>query len=483
MAVSNLEETLAAIGYVKVIVTIKEKGAAAAASKAQIETSMRDHFMAPDAAQIESLAAAASRETGRKIKRPEALTSRRVRIYPHLGLAVGSVDSTGLASLQADPQVGKIDKAPEISLIKPVKALAIKTGNGPTWGIKRLGVDKLWDAGFTGQGSLVGHLDTGVDGSHPALAGALHKFAEFDLAGDLVPNAQAHDSGEHGTHTAGTIAGRPVAKGQFGVAPDAQLASAMVIEGGQVVERILGGMDWVIGEGARILSMSLGLRGFTAAFQSVIDALRAANVLPVIAAGNEGAQTSRSPGNYANVLSIGAMDENDNVPDFSSSQTFNRPVNPLCPALVGPGVAITSCVPDNRYEMMDGTSMATPHIAGLAALLLQARPNATADQLEAAIIGSCTLPATMEQARANRGVPDAVKAFELLTGSQLPAADASVARRRRAAPKRGSARKRPSPPRPPGRRVTKSRIAKKMAGRPKAAAARRKKTSVKRRRA
>ena len=113
------------------------------------------------------------------------------------------------------------------------------------------------------------------------------------------------DSDEHGTHTAGTIVGRAGLKGAFGVAPEAQLASAMVIEGGQVIDRILAGMDWLIGEGVHIMSMSLGLRGFTPAFQAVIDALRAANVLPVIAVGNEGPNTSRSPGNYANVLSVG----------------------------------------------------------------------------------------------------------------------------------------------------------------------------------
>jgi subtilisin family serine protease len=462
MAGSSLEDTLAAIGYVKVIVTMKDRTAVAATS----ETAMQDHFIAPDTAQTQSLVAAATRSAGRQIRRAESLAERRVRIYPNLGLAVGSVDASGLVSLQADPQVGKVDKAPEISLIKPVEARPIKTGVGPTWGIKRLNVERLWQAGFTGQGVVVGHLDTGVDGKHPALAGAIKKFAEFDLAGDRVPNAPARDSGVHGTHTAGTIVGRPVSKGRFGVAPDAQLASAMVIEGGQVIERILAGMDWVIGEGARVLSMSLGLRGFTPAFQTVIDALRAANVLPVIASGNEGPRTSRSPGNYANVLSIGAIDVHDVVPDFSSSQSFNRAISPLCPAIVAPGVAITSCVPGKKYETMNGTSMATPHVAGLAALLLQARPTATADQLEAAIIGSCARPEAMEEARANHGVPDAVRAYELLTGSQLPAAQVSVAPRRRTPAKKRSARGRSSshPPRS---------VAKKMARRPKVAASRR----------
>jgi subtilisin len=177
--------------------------------------------------------------------------------------------------------------------------------------------------------------------------------------------------------------------------------------------------------------MSLGLRGFTPAFQTVIDALRAANVLPVIAVGNEGPNTSRSPGNYANVLSVGAMDSNGQVADFSGSEQFGRPVNPLCPALVAPGVGILSCVPGGNYKTMDGSSMATPHIAGLAALLLQASPTATADDLERAIVGSCTLPVGMPQPRGSHGVPDAVLAFQLLTGSQLPAAAAAAASPRR----------------------------------------------------
>lgn len=452
MAGSGIDDTLAAIGYVKVIASLKQGVGAAAASKTQIEGSIRDHFMAPDTQQVQSLAATATRSAGRTFRRSESLASRRVRVYPHLGLAVGEVTSEGLASLQADPQVDKIDKAPELSLIRPVDEHAARTGTGPTWGIKRLGADRLWQAGITGKGVIVAHLDTGVDGTHPALRGAIAKFAQFDMAGDQVPNAPATDSDEHGTHTAGTIVARPVANGRFGMAPDAQLASAMVIEGGQVIDRILGGMDWAIGQGARVLSMSLGLRGFTPAFQSVIDALRAANVLPVIAVGNEGPTTSRSPGNYANVLSIGAMDANDQVADFSGSQNFNRPINPLCPTLVGPGVDVVSCVPGGKFKTMDGSSMATPHIAGLAALLLEALPTATVNDLEAAIIFSCSLPPSMPQARANHGVPDAVRAYLRLTGQQqLPAVAAAVTKRR-SKPARG--RKSPSR-RPPTRHAAK----------------------------
>ena len=182
------------------------------------------------------------------------------------------------------------------------------------------------------------------------------------------------------------------------MAPEAKLASAMVIEGGQVIDRILGGMDWIIGQNVRIMSMSLGLRGFNPAFQTIVDALRAANVLPVIAIGNEGPLTSRSPGNYHNVLSVGAMNANNKVADFSGSQRFDRPVDPLCPDLVAPGVAILSCVPGGLHEEMDGSSMATPHVAGLAALLLQAKPDATAEQLKAILIHANVRPACMKPA-------------------------------------------------------------------------------------
>ena len=317
-----------------------------------------------------------------------------------------------------------------------------------TWGLKRLGITQLWDSGLTGAGILVGHLDTGVDGKHPALKSAIGEFAEFDLLGNLVPNAKAHDTDQHGTHTAGTIAGRKVTSTAFGVAPGAKLASAIVIEGGQVIARILAGMDWAVGLQVRILSMSLGLRGFHEDFLPLVRILRARNVLPIFAVGNEGPGTSRSPGNYEQVLSVGAGDESDMVPDFSSSQQFIKPSQLLVPDLVAPGVGIISSVPGGGFAEMDGTSMATPHIAGLAALLFEAVPTATADQVEAAIIGSCQLPATMAVERANRGVPDGPRALGILTGSlgvappsPAPSAASSTGRRARKAPKKGGSRK------------------------------------------
>jgi subtilisin len=450
---SSLDETIAAVGYAQVIVTLKAsplilaarraskdavRGAGletAASSLQDAERALQNFFIVPSEAQAESLAASAERAASRSFSRPESLSTRKVRIYSHLGLALGFADAGGVAGLEAHADVEKVMKAPELSLIRPVASQTATPPTASTWGIKQLKADRLWAAGYTGEGVVVGHLDTGVDGTHPALARAIAAFAEFDMAGDQVVGAAPHDSDEHGTHTAGTIVGRPGGKGAVGMAPNAKLASAMVIEGGQVVARILGGMEWIITQGAHIISMSLGLRGYTPAFQAVIDALRAANVLPIFAVGNEGANSSRSPGNYANVLSVGAMGSTDTVPDFSSSQRFIRVDNPVVPDLVAPGVAVLSSVPGNGFAEMDGSSMATPHVAGLAALLLQAKPDAAADDLEKAILRSCTRPASMVEARANLGVPDAVAAFQLLTGHPLPDVIAS------SAPLRDSVRK------------------------------------------
>jgi subtilisin family serine protease len=359
-----------------------------------------------------------------------------VRYFPHLGIMLGTVDRQGADALRSHARVKQVLAPPVLSLIRPVAARAAKLADKYTWGITRLKADQLHAAGFTGKGVVVGHLDTGADGTHPALKSAFKTFAEFDDLGfEVKPAPSPHDTDEHGTHTAGTIAGRTVAGRAIGMAPEVLLASAIVIEGGNANARILAGMEWVISQGARILSMSLGFRGYHDDFLAVTQILRQRGILPVFAVGNEGPGTSRSPGNYEEALSVGAMGAKEKVADFSSSRTFNRPNNPLVPDLVAPGVDVISAKPGGGYQSMDGTSMATPHIAGLAALLMQAAPQASINQIEQAIFDSCTLLPGEPVDRQNRGVPDAVAALSKL-GVALPTVTAAASTRKPHLPKK-----------------------------------------------
>src|SRR5688572_999053 len=232
----------------------------------------------------------------------------KARLYANLGVILGTVDRSGFVGLKADPRVQEVQPAPQLSLIRPTNVSSGRTRKGISWGPTRMNVPALWDAGITGANVLVGHLDTGVDASHPALGGAVTAFAEFDFLGKPIEGASPRDSETHGTHTAGIIVGRKIGTTQFGVAPGALLASAMVIEGGNIGRRVLAGLDCAVGLEVRVLTMSLGLRGYNPAFLTLTSVIRPRGVLPVFAVGHEGPGTSRSPGHYVEALSVGACD-------------------------------------------------------------------------------------------------------------------------------------------------------------------------------
>jgi subtilisin family serine protease len=202
-------------------------------------------------------------------------------------------------------------------------------------------------------------------------------------------------------------------------------------------------MDWAVGLGVRILNMSLGLPGWDDSFLTLTQLLRARNILPVFAVGNEGPGTSRSPGNYVEALSVGAVDKRLRVAAFSSSETFARPSDPTVPDIVGPGVDVISAKVGGGYQSMDGTSMATPHISGLAALLMQAVPGASIDQVEQAIIASCARSAGGPPDRQGHGFPDAPKALKAL---QTTTGTAAAPARPAATPARPKAKKKTARP-------------------------------------
>lgn len=258
-----------------------------------------------------------------------------------------------------------------------------------SWGISKIGALATWSAyGARGKGVRIAVLDTGIDADHPDLKGKVTGWVEFDADGFEVPNSVAHDTGQHGTHCAGIIAGGNGSGKWIGVAPEAEIAGALVLNGGVGTDaQILAGIEWAIEQNVDAISMSLG--GLTLDIeppdpytQALLSAL-AVGIPVVTAVGNEGNQTTGSPGNDWFAFSVGATDYLDRPAGFSGGRThvlresryLNSDVLPLVyskPELSAPGVAVMSSVPGGRWSAFNGTSMATPHVAGAIALLLSA---------------------------------------------------------------------------------------------------------------
>jgi subtilisin family serine protease len=279
-------------------------------------------------------------------------------------------------------------KLPSLIENKPLKQEETETLCS-TWGLRKVGVLSTWGAyGAYGKGTLIGLLDTGVDASHPDLKGKVKHWAEFDPFGNHVPS-KPHDSDEHGTHCAGTLVGGSESGRYIGVAPDARLAAALVLDGenGGTDAQVLKGIDWALEQGVDVISLSLGGLVIDAETpptytQAILTCLEAG--VPVVAAiGNEGHQTSGSPGNDLFAMSVGATDPEDRPAGFSGGRTQiiresefiddeSLPLPYAKPDLSAPGVAIYSSVPGGNWKAFSGTSMATPHVAASIALLLSA---------------------------------------------------------------------------------------------------------------
>ncbi|MFF8428406.1 S8 family serine peptidase [Streptomyces sp. NPDC016566] len=291
----------------------------------------------------------------------------------------------------------------------------------------QIGTRAAWDAGLTGKGVTVAVLDTGADLSHPDLTGRVAATKSF------VDGQEVADRNGHGTHVTSTVGGSGAASDgrEKGVAPEAALAVGKVLsdQGSGSESQIIAGMEWAARDvHARVISMSLGSTeasdGTDPMAQAVNTLSKETGALFVIAAGNTGAPSSiGSPGAADAALTVGAVDSADQAAYFTSAGPRYGD-NALKPDISAPGVDILAArsqlVPGSgSYTSMSGTSMATPHVAGVAALLAQEHPDWTGAQLKDALMSSSRqLDASAYQLGAGRvSVPDAVKARVTATGS------------------------------------------------------------------
>jgi subtilisin family serine protease len=317
-------------------------------------------------------------------------------------LPVAKVDVTRrtLRDLSERPDVVAIMPNQQIRLIEPRvvnydELAKQEKRSGLTWGLEKLDIPKMWET-TKGEQISVAVLDTGVYGDHEALAGRVKEFVLFDPLGREITALPSFDSGQHGTHGCGTIAGGKTPDGVcIGVAPGVNLLVAGVLVGGATLLTLMQGIAWGVRKGADIINMSLGFSYYEPKFAEILQILvDVYGVLPVVAIGNENHGNSSSPGNAYSALSIGAVEKMPypfrrvSVAFFSGGASLVFPGQEphglvTKPDVVAPGVQIYSCIPpENRadgtykYSYMHGTSMATPHVAGAAALLMAARPEA-----------------------------------------------------------------------------------------------------------
>ncbi|MFE5395505.1 S8 family serine peptidase [Streptomyces sp. NPDC056568] len=291
----------------------------------------------------------------------------------------------------------------------------------------QIGTPEAWQAGLTGKGVTVAVLDSGVDADHPDLAGRVAQSRSF-IAGQEVADRHGH-----GTHVASTVGGSGAASdgAERGVAPGATLAVGKVLDdsGSGSESEIIAGMEWAARDvDADIVSMSLGSTEASDGTDPMAEAVntlsRETGALFVIAAGNTGAPSSiGSPGAADAALTVGAVDAADEAAYFTSAGPRHGD-NALKPDLSAPGVDILAARSrlsegSGDYTSMSGTSMATPHVAGVAALLAEEHPDWSGARLKDALMSSSKrLDASAYHLGAGRvSVPDAIGADVTATGS------------------------------------------------------------------
>jgi hypothetical protein len=270
-------------------------------------------------------------------------------------------------------------------------------GGEKDWGINAVKAPEAWAKGFTGKGIVVAVIDTGVDYKHPDLdaniwvnKGEIAGNGIDDDSNGYIDDANgwdfvdgdndAMDLNGHGTHVAGTIAAEKNDFGVTGVAYDAKIMPVRVLDAGGSGSwsNIAAGIKYAADNGADVINLSLG-GGYSSEIKDAVEYATAKGAVVVMAAGNESGSQPGFPANLAKQwgIAVGAVDSNNKMADFS-----NRAGSTQLDYVVAPGVNVYSTTPDNTYSSFNGTSMATPHVAGVAALILSANPKLTPAEVE-----------------------------------------------------------------------------------------------------
>jgi serine protease AprX len=361
--------------------------------------------------------------------------------FPLLNGIVAPVNLKLAKELTKREEVVAVLKNVTVDVVEPMETdlrdiVKREANDGITWGLKRLQIPTLWAEGLTGDQVRIGHLDTGVCAEHIDLQGKIASWMAFSPQGDQLKGCPPYDTHQHGTHTAGTIVGGDASGIKIGVAPGAKLVSGMVLQGGSgSLSQIFSGIEWVMREDIHVLNLSLGIPTYLDAFDAISARLLALGIFPAFAIGNDSHGNTSSPGSSSLCCSVGAMNYDSEVTDYSGGATlsfYDEDTNSLKhtvkPDVVAPGHGVLSCVPPltagvdlggHWYNYLNGTSMATPHVAGAIALLLEAvgHGKTVLDILKALFATTKHQPRGGKDNRWGFGLIDPVAAMELLQSS------------------------------------------------------------------
>ncbi|WP_051469925.1 S8 family serine peptidase [Fischerella sp. PCC 9605] len=268
---------------------------------------------------------------------------------------------------------------------------------GNNWGADLVKAPEAWAKGYTGKGTVVAVLDCGVDYNHPDLSANIWTNSK-EIAGNGqdddgngfiddvygwnfdANNNNTLDVAGHGTHVAGTIAGANNNFGVTGIAYDTKIMPVKVLDdnGYGSYNAIANGIYYAVNNGADVINLSLGGDYPNSTLQKAIEYASSKGAIVVMAAGNDGGEAPLYPAQYAENwgIAVGAVDQNKNMASFS-----NRAGTNSLTYVTAPGVDVYSTIPGNKYAFYNGTSMATPHVAGVVALMLSANPNLTDAQV------------------------------------------------------------------------------------------------------
>jgi hypothetical protein len=316
------------------------------------------------------------------------------------------------------------------------------------WGQQAMGLDRV-PASMDGHGVKVAVVDSGAAvHTHPDL-GAISRGGDF-AGGDSGGPGWTDDVIAHGSHCSGVIAGSDDARGIRGFAPAAEVHEARIFPGGRM-SSLLDALDYCMDQGVDVVNMSLGAGGSSQIFLQKLAQARQQGVACIVAAGNSGDQV-QFPGISPDVFTVAAIGRDGTFPDdsyhaqvrwkpggtdqgfFAAQFSCHGPEIDAC----APGVAIVSSVPADGYASWDGTSMATPHVTGLAALVLAHHPDfqtpalrlptaARVDRLFEILTQSCRPLSLQDPSRTGAGLPDAVRALGVDAAVRAPSSAATDA--------------------------------------------------------